>query len=165
MTKRKPALQPVAPEKRGRGRPSNAEIAARAAMATMAAAAAQVSAPSPAPVESQPLPGAQEATPLRALIATLAVLGGPPEPVSAPILPPAPPAPPPAPTPAARAEPDLAAMSENDRNDPRKLWGQALRDFAHRRGAASRSAMEGWSDEKLREQVEMVVYRQYHEYA
>jgi hypothetical protein len=149
VAKHKPVVNSGVPA-RGRGRPSNAELALRASLATQAVA------PSPAPVESAGLPGAQEAT---------AGLTGPPEPSVKPILPPAPPPPPPAPAPAPRAEQDLSVMSAADREDPRKLHGQALRDFAHARGAASRSDMEAWSDEKVREQVLMKIRRQYAEYA
>jgi hypothetical protein len=149
VAKKKPASNLGLPA-RGRGRPSKAELALRASIPP-----AQASIP-PAPVEAAMLPGAQEAT---------AILTGPPEPSAKPILPPAPPPPPPAPAPAPRAEQDLDAMSAVDREDPRKLYGQALRDFAHARGAASRSDMKAWSDEKVREQVLMKIRRQYAEYA
>lgn len=51
-------------------------------------------------------------------------------------------------------------MSACDREDPRKLYGQALRNFAHARGIA-RSEMTDWTDEKVREQAKIVAYRQY----
>lgn len=153
MAKHKPAQHPAATEKRGRGRPSNAELALRASMAQ---AVPPVNA---SPSEGCPVPGADDAR------ATLATLTGPPEPSVKPVLPPAPPPAPPAPAPAPRAEQDLSAMSAADREDPRKLYGQALRDFAHARGAASWSDMQAWSDEKVREQVLMKIRRQYAEYA
>lgn len=153
MAKHKPAINTGVPA-RGRGRPSNAELALRASLAVQA-----VTPINAGPSEGCPVTGTDDAR------ATLAALTGPPEPSVKPILPPAPPPPPPAPAPAPRAEQDLDAMSAADREDPRKLYGQALRDFAHGRGAASRSDMEAWSDEKVREQVLMKIRRQYAEYA
>ena len=123
------APTPNALPKRGRGRPSKVEVAARA----QAEAALRA-------VASLPLP---------------------PEPSERPILPPAPPPPPPA-APAQPARQDFSLLTTQQREDPRFLWGEALRDFAWRRGL-SRSSMEDWDDEKVREQVLMIVRRQYDE--
>jgi hypothetical protein len=130
------AQAPTALPKRGRGRPSKVEVAARAqAEAALRAAAAPTT--------------------------TVAGLSLPPEPSERPILPPAPPPPPP-PAPAQPARQDLSLLTTQQREDPRFLWGDALRDFAWRRGL-SRSSMEDWDDEKVREQVLMIVRRQYDE--
>lgn len=51
-------------------------------------------------------------------------------------------------------------LSAQDRENPAKLSGQALRDLAHRRGL-SRSESERLSDDKIREQLRYVNYRQY----
>jgi pyruvate/2-oxoglutarate dehydrogenase complex dihydrolipoamide acyltransferase (E2) component len=50
--------------------------------------------------------------------------------------------------------------SASDRENPSKLSGQALRDLAHRRGIAI-STLCFMSDEKIREQLLYINYRQY----
>lgn len=52
------------------------------------------------------------------------------------------------------------AASASDRENPSKLSGQALRDLAHRRGIAL-STLCFMSDEKIREQLLYINYRQY----
>lgn len=56
-------------------------------------------------------------------------------------------------------EPDHK-FSASDRENPGKLSGQALRDLAHRRGIAL-STLCFMSDEKIREQLLYINYRQY----
>lgn len=73
------------------------------------------------------------------------------------------------PAPAEAAEPssiaapepvDLSALSAQDRENPMKLTGEALRTLAHRRGL-SRTELSRMSDEKIREQLRFVTHRQY----
>jgi hypothetical protein len=148
VTKRKPAPPPPA-AKRGRGRPSNAEKARLAAEALMARAVVP---------ETPEVSDMQ----IRAYLETLMTLSGPPEPDVKPVLPPPPPPPPPAPAP--KAEQDLSELSTYDRSNPEKLWGEALRHFAWQRGIA-RSEMADWPDEKVRQQVSILIRRQYNELA
>ncbi len=51
-------------------------------------------------------------------------------------------------------------MSAQDRENPAKLSGEALKALAHRRGMA-RSSMADMSDEKIRVQLKYLTYRQY----
>lgn len=51
-------------------------------------------------------------------------------------------------------------LSANDRENPDKLTGDALRQHAHRRGIA-RSASAAMSDDKLRMELRYITYRQY----
>ena len=51
-------------------------------------------------------------------------------------------------------------LSAADRENPEKLSGSALHELAHRRGLA-RSAIETMSDEKIRNELRYIVYRQY----
>lgn len=133
--------------KRGPGRPSNAEKARRQAELLMAIAIAP-----PAQVVTDSM--------ICAYLETLMVLSGPPEPAIAPILPPSPPSPAPAPSPAQ----DLSTLSSYDQANPEKLYGETLRHFAWQRGI-SRSEMTDWSDEKVRQQVNILIRRQYTELA
>lgn len=55
-----------------------------------------------------------------------------------------------------------APLSAADRENPSKLSGDDLRALAHRRGIA-RSEAAGMSDEKLRQQLNLVINRQYAE--
>jgi len=135
--------------KRGRGRPSNAEKARRAAELALAVAAAPATSPA-----------SDEA--VRAFIAQAMSIPTPPEPSERPILPPAPP--PVTPPPAQQPEQDLSLLASHERENPDRLYGSALRHFAWQRGL-SRSEMEGWSDEKVREQVQIVIRRQYNDQA
>jgi hypothetical protein len=61
------------------------------------------------------------------------------------------------PSPIPSHEPVLSAQ---DRENPTKLTGEALRTLAHRRGL-SRSELDRLSDEKIREQLRFVTHRQY----
>ncbi len=54
----------------------------------------------------------------------------------------------------------FAAMSSGDRENPAKLHGDMLRDFAHRRGL-SRSALASLPDEKIRTELRYITQRQY----
>jgi hypothetical protein len=65
----------------------------------------------------------------------------------------------PGPKPKAKPEPEAPA-SANDRENPDKLSGQALRDLAHQRGIAL-STLCFMSDEKIRTQLRYITYRQY----
>lgn len=143
------AQSPNAPvaAKRGRGRPSNAEKARRQAEALMATAAARA----PAPVFPEP-ESEVSAESIRSHLEKLMAIPLPPEPAVAPILPPAPPPPP--------AEQDVSQLAAHERENPEKLWGSALRDFAWKRGI-SRSEMTEWTDEKVRQQVKLIIHRQY----
>lgn len=60
------------------------------------------------------------------------------------------------------AGPDLTTLSAGDRENPDKLWGQVLRDFAHRMGIA-KSMMSGWTDAKVRDQIRIYLRRRYEE--
>lgn len=51
-------------------------------------------------------------------------------------------------------------LSAQDRENPGKLTGEALRALAHRRGL-SRSEVSRMSDEKIREQLRYMTHRQY----
>jgi hypothetical protein len=51
-------------------------------------------------------------------------------------------------------------LSAQDRENPNKLTGEALRALANRRGL-SRSELERMSDDKIREQLRYVTQRQY----
>lgn len=62
--------------------------------------------------------------------------------------------------PAPIPSPEPAVLTTQDRENPAKLSGQALRDLAHRRGIA-RSESARMTDEKLREQLKYATYRQY----
>jgi hypothetical protein len=53
-----------------------------------------------------------------------------------------------------------AVLSAQDRENPQKLTGEALRQLAHRRGLA-RSQLVTMSDEKIREQLRYITYNQY----
>lgn len=64
---------------------------------------------------------------------------------------------------ARRAKPatdEVVELSANDRENPDKLTGAALHALAHRRGLA-RSSLPAMSDEKIREQLRLLTYRQY----
>lgn len=64
---------------------------------------------------------------------------------------------------ARKAKPDTAVetvVSAQDRDNPEKLSGEALRTLAHKMGL-SRSSLPGMSDEKIREQCKYITYRQY----
>lgn len=58
------------------------------------------------------------------------------------------------------SQPAAAPLSAADRENPAKLSGPDLHDHAHRRGL-SRSELAGMSDEKIREQLKYITYRQY----
>lgn len=55
-----------------------------------------------------------------------------------------------------------APLSAAERENPGKLSGDDLRALAHRRGIA-RSEAAGMSDEKLRQQLNLIINRQYAE--
>jgi len=57
-------------------------------------------------------------------------------------------------------EQDLSALSAQDRENPDKLSGQALKALAHRRGLA-KSTLDTMSDEKIRTQLRYITHRQY----
>ena len=61
---------------------------------------------------------------------------------------------------AAKAAATVVPLSSADRENPEKLSGDALRAHAHRRGMA-RSELTRLSDEKIREQLRYLTYRQY----
>lgn len=63
-------------------------------------------------------------------------------------------------SPEADAAGEPIALSAADRENPDKLTGDALRELAHKRGLA-RSAIETMSDEKIRNELRYIVYRQY----
>lgn len=161
MTRRAKATASL-PAKRGPGRPSNAEKARRAAELVMAAAAA-TAAIAPAVPKAIPPPPAPQVSDvdIATFILRAMTLPLPPEPHQAPILPPPPP-PPPAPAP--QPKQDLSLLAAHERENPDRLRGETLRHFAWQRGI-SRSEMEGWSDEKVREQVQILVRRQYNDQA
>lgn len=117
-------LQPA----RKRGRPSNAELAARREVEALLA---QLPTSSPAPDAGG---AAAPSTPVEAvgLDATL-----PEDP-----------------------EAYYETLTSNERNDPRVLRGVRLRDLAHARGI-SRSEMTEWDDAKVRDQLKMLLARQY----
>jgi hypothetical protein len=69
----------------------------------------------------------------------------------------APPAPPPAPA-APRRKP--VVLSAEDRENPHKLKGAALRELAHKNGMA-KSEIDGMPEEKLREQMQRFTVRRY----
>jgi hypothetical protein len=54
----------------------------------------------------------------------------------------------------------FAAMSAGDRENPAKLHGDMLRDYAFRRGLA-KSAVATLSDEKIRTELRYITQRQY----
>lgn len=60
----------------------------------------------------------------------------------------------------AKPSPASAELSAHDRENPDKLTGEALRVLAHRKGLA-RSTLPGMSDDKIREQLKYLTYRQY----
>lgn len=51
-------------------------------------------------------------------------------------------------------------LSAHERENPQKLSGDALRELAHRNGL-SRTECARLSDEKIREQLRYITYRQY----
>lgn len=53
-------------------------------------------------------------------------------------------------------------LSSADRENPNKLTGEALQNFAHARGL-SRSELVGMADEKIRTQLLYITNRQYSE--
>lgn len=57
---------------------------------------------------------------------------------------------------------EAAALPAAHRENPAKLGGEALRHLGSRRGLAH-SDMAAMSDEKLREQLKYITYRQYSE--
>lgn len=63
-------------------------------------------------------------------------------------------------SPEADAAGEHIALSAADRENPDKLTGDALRELAHKRGLA-RSAIAMMSDEKIRNELRYIVYRQY----
>jgi hypothetical protein len=65
----------------------------------------------------------------------------------------------PAPEPVARPY-DYSALTAGQREDPRFLQGEDLRRFAHKRGM-SLSEIGRCSDQKLRQQLDFITYRQY----
>lgn len=58
----------------------------------------------------------------------------------------------------AKTADEAAALSAADRENPKKLAGDALRDLGHRMGLP-RSEMGRYSDDKVREQCEAITYR------
>lgn len=65
-----------------------------------------------------------------------------------------------APAPLADAAPQDAEhdLPFHHRENPNKLSGEKLREFAHKNGLA-RSVLETMSDEKIRQQLQFVAYR------
>lgn len=59
----------------------------------------------------------------------------------------------------AQAEPG-PRLTYEERNNPKYLSGQALRDFAHARGVP-RSSMDSMTDDKIRCEVGFLIARQY----
>ncbi len=59
-----------------------------------------------------------------------------------------------------KKEASQEVLSAADRENPEKLSGSALHELAHKRGLA-RSAIETMSDEKIRNELRYIVYRQY----
>jgi hypothetical protein len=55
---------------------------------------------------------------------------------------------------------DYSALTAGQREDPRFLQGEDLRRFAHKRGM-SLSEIGRCSDQKLRQQLDFITYRQY----
>lgn len=65
----------------------------------------------------------------------------------------------PAPVAPVEAEP-TRRLTYEERNNPKYLSGQVLRDFAHSRGVP-KSSMESMTDEKVRCEVNFLIARQY----
>lgn len=59
---------------------------------------------------------------------------------------------------------DVIALPVAHRENPEKLGGDALRALAHKRGLA-KSDIEKMTDEKIREQLKYLAFRQYHDEA